>query len=86
MIFLGQQHSNDSTSFAFYTQTANVAYSLSNYSILSINDVSEASAAEPILPSDLFPLLDQFFSPVSSSGRIVELSLTDTLINLSLLR
>ena len=74
-------YSNDSTSFAFYTRTANVAYSLSNYSILSINDLSEASPAESILPSDLFPILDKFFAPVSSSDSVVELSLTDTLIN-----
>ena len=34
-----------------------------------------------ILPSDLFPIFSQFFSPANSSIRIPELSLIDNLIN-----
>src|SRR5204863_7415374 len=74
------QSANDSTSLAYFLRTANVAYSLSNSSIMMITDPSPA-LDQHISPSDLFPIFSQFFSPANSSIRIPELSLIDNLIN-----
>ncbi len=73
-------NANDSTSLAFFLRTANVAYSLFNSSIMMIDHVSPP-LDQHISPSDLFPILDQIFSPINSSLRIPPLSLIDNLIN-----